>query len=60
MLTDWAIKLVAKWSYEYIKMSCAEGRCYGVLAVSFCELNLQVRRILITIYYVRFIEFVSL
>lgn len=34
MLSDWAIKLIAKWSYDYIKMECAEGRCYGVLAVS--------------------------
>lgn len=33
MLTDWAIQLLAKWSYDYIKMSCEEGRCYGVLAV---------------------------
>ncbi|KAL8291637.1 hypothetical protein RQP46_001895 [Phenoliferia psychrophenolica] len=33
MLSDWAIKLIAKWSYDYIKMECAEGRCYGVLAV---------------------------
>ncbi|KAK4695422.1 hypothetical protein P7C70_g8553, partial [Phenoliferia sp. Uapishka_3] len=33
MLSDWAIKHIAKWSYDYIKMECAEGRCYGVLAV---------------------------
>lgn len=33
MLTDWAIQLIAKWSYDYIKMDCKEGRCYGVLAV---------------------------
>jgi hypothetical protein len=33
MLTDWAVKLLAKWSFDYIKMSCEEGRCYGVLAV---------------------------
>ncbi|KDE07206.1 hypothetical protein MVLG_02606 [Microbotryum lychnidis-dioicae p1A1 Lamole] len=33
MLSDWAIRAIAKWSYDYIKMSCAEGRCYGVLAV---------------------------
>lgn len=33
MLTDGAIKLLAKWSYDYIKMNCDGGRCYGVLAV---------------------------
>lgn len=33
MLTDFAIKLVAKWSWEWIKMECKEGKCYGVLAV---------------------------
>ena len=34
MLTDWAIKAISKWSYDYIKMNCPEGKCYGVLAVS--------------------------
>ncbi|KAL0954759.1 hypothetical protein HGRIS_003710 [Hohenbuehelia grisea] len=33
MRTDWAIKLIERWSYDYIKMDCAEGQCYGVLAV---------------------------
>lgn len=33
MLTPWAIHLIESWSYDYIKMSCSEGRCYGVLAV---------------------------
>lgn len=33
MLTDIAIKQIQKWSYDYIKMSCEEGKCYGVLAV---------------------------
>ncbi|KAK4048636.1 Membrane protein tms1 [Microbotryomycetes sp. JL201] len=33
MLTDWAIKAISKWSYDYIKMNCPEGKCYGVLAV---------------------------
>ncbi|SCV74546.1 BQ2448_7575 [Microbotryum intermedium] len=41
MLSDWAIRAVAKWSYEYIKMSCTEGRCYGVLAVSLFILSCQ-------------------
>lgn len=34
MLSDWAMRSLAKWSYEYIKMSCTDGKCYGVLAVS--------------------------
>ena len=33
MLSDWAIKRLEMWSYDYIKMSCKEGTCYGVLAV---------------------------
>ncbi|GAA5919553.1 hypothetical protein JCM5296_000272, partial [Sporobolomyces johnsonii] len=33
MLSDWAIRQVEKWSYDWIKMDCDEGRCYGVLAV---------------------------
>ncbi|GAA5972543.1 hypothetical protein JCM21900_000658 [Sporobolomyces salmonicolor] len=33
MLSDWAIRRVERWSYDWIKMSCDEGRCYGVLAV---------------------------
>lgn len=32
-LTDWAIKLISKWSWDWIKMDCKGGRCYGVLAV---------------------------
>jgi len=28
------IQLIEKWSYDYIKMDCEEGKCYGVLAVS--------------------------
>lgn len=34
MKTDFAIKQIQKWSYDYIKMDCAGGKCYGVLAVS--------------------------
>ncbi|KPV73114.1 uncharacterized protein RHOBADRAFT_38760 [Rhodotorula graminis WP1] len=33
MLTDWAIKLVAEKSFDWIKMECSGGKCYGVLAV---------------------------
>lgn len=33
MKTDMAIKLVQKWSFDYIKMDCAGEKCYGVLAV---------------------------
>jgi len=33
MKTDMAIKLIQKWSLDYIKMDCAGEKCYGVLAV---------------------------
>ncbi|CAA7265559.1 unnamed protein product [Cyclocybe aegerita] len=33
MKTDAAIKLIEKWSFDYIKMECAGEKCYGVLAV---------------------------
>lgn len=33
MKTDFATKLVEKWSFDYIKMECAGEKCYGVLAV---------------------------
>ncbi|CAG8463153.1 9591_t:CDS:2 [Acaulospora colombiana] len=33
MLTDWAIKQLEKITYEYLKLDCEEGTCYGVLAV---------------------------
>jgi hypothetical protein len=33
MKTDLAIKQLQKWSYDYIKMDCSGGKCYGVLAV---------------------------
>ncbi|GAA5957925.1 hypothetical protein JCM3765_006207 [Sporobolomyces pararoseus] len=33
MLSDWAIKKIEKWSYDWIKMNCQDGKCYGVLAV---------------------------
>ena len=35
MRTRFAINLIEKWSYDYIKMDCEDGKCYGVLAVSF-------------------------
>jgi serine incorporator 1/3 len=34
MKTRFMIELIEKWSYDYIKMDCEEGKCYGVLAVS--------------------------
>jgi serine incorporator 1/3 len=34
MKTPFAIKQIEKWSYDYIKMDCDGGKCYGVLAVS--------------------------
>ncbi|GAA6006851.1 hypothetical protein JCM11491_003205 [Sporobolomyces phaffii] len=33
MLSDWAIKRIEQWSYDWIKMECHDGKCYGVLAV---------------------------
>ncbi|KAJ7582460.1 serine incorporator/TMS membrane protein [Mycena floridula] len=33
MRTDTVIKQIEKWSYDYIKMDCADDKCYGVLAV---------------------------
>ncbi|KAI5985262.1 serine incorporator/TMS membrane protein [Pisolithus albus] len=33
MKTPFAIHKIEEWSYDYIKMDCAEGKCYGVLAV---------------------------
>ena len=33
MKTNLAIELIKKWSYDYIKMDCEGGKCYGVLAV---------------------------
>ncbi|THU96337.1 TMS membrane protein/tumor differentially expressed protein [Dendrothele bispora CBS 962.96] len=33
MKTDFMIKQIEKWSYDYIKMDCAADKCYGVLAV---------------------------
>lgn len=34
MKSDLAIRQIEKWSMDYIKMDCAEEKCYGVLAVS--------------------------
>ncbi|KIK10300.1 hypothetical protein K443DRAFT_670924 [Laccaria amethystina LaAM-08-1] len=33
MKTDAAIRLIEKWSFDYIKMTCKGEKCYGVLAV---------------------------
>ena len=33
MKSRFAINLIEKWSYDYIKMDCKDGKCYGVLAV---------------------------
>ncbi|EJD06716.1 TMS membrane protein/tumor differentially expressed protein [Fomitiporia mediterranea MF3/22] len=33
MKSRFAINLIEKWSYDYIKMDCEDGKCYGVLAV---------------------------
>ncbi|CAG8578338.1 6512_t:CDS:2 [Ambispora gerdemannii] len=33
MLSDWAIKKLESITYDYLKLNCPEGTCYGVLAV---------------------------
>ncbi|KAF9223512.1 TMS membrane protein/tumor differentially expressed protein [Gyrodon lividus] len=33
MKTSFAIRKIEQWSYDYIKMDCEQGKCYGVLAV---------------------------
>ncbi|KAF8734686.1 hypothetical protein AX14_003116 [Amanita brunnescens Koide BX004] len=33
MKTDVVIQLIEKWSLNYIKMDCKDGKCYGVLAI---------------------------
>ncbi|KAI0046566.1 TMS membrane protein/tumor differentially expressed protein [Auriscalpium vulgare] len=33
MKSPFMIHQIEKWSYDYIKMDCAGGKCYGVLAV---------------------------
>ncbi|KAH7884631.1 serine incorporator/TMS membrane protein [Phlebopus sp. FC_14] len=33
MKTPFAIRKIEQWSYDYIKMDCEDGKCYGVLAV---------------------------
>lgn len=35
--TPFMVDNIAKWSYDYIKMDCAEDKCYGVLAVRLHE-----------------------
>lgn len=35
MKTDVVIQLIEKWSLNYIKMDCKDGKCYGVLAVRY-------------------------
>ncbi|SAM02048.1 hypothetical protein [Absidia glauca] len=33
MLSDWAIKQLQHLTLDYLKLDCAEGSCYGVIAV---------------------------
>ena len=35
--TDIAIKQIEKLSWDWIKMDCSGGKCYGLLAVSLSE-----------------------
>jgi hypothetical protein len=34
MLSQWAIKKLEHLTLDYMKLDCAEGSCYGVMAVS--------------------------
>jgi hypothetical protein len=34
--TDIAIRQLEKLSWDWIKMDCSGGKCYGLLAVSLC------------------------
>jgi hypothetical protein len=46
-LTPWAIRRIESWSYDYIKMSCPGGKCYGALAVRGVRLaavSIKIRR----------------
>lgn len=40
MLTDWATRLVQRYSFDWIKMTCPHGACYGLLAVHRINLGL--------------------
>lgn len=42
-LTPFAIRQIEKLSYDYIKVDCAEGKCYGVLAVGLSLLKATVQ-----------------
>jgi hypothetical protein len=44
MKTPFAIRKIEHWSYDYIKMDCDEGKCYGVLAV--CPMQVAVNLML--------------
>ncbi|KAG1055145.1 hypothetical protein G6F43_002878 [Rhizopus delemar] len=33
MLSDWAVKQIRKLTLDYLKLNCAEGTCYGTIAV---------------------------
>lgn len=37
MNSGFALDLMRRWTYDYIKMDCKDNKCYGVLAVS-CSL----------------------
>ncbi|KAH9972163.1 serine incorporator/TMS membrane protein [Lactifluus volemus] len=43
------IKLIESWSYDYIKMDCEDGKCYGVLAVHRVCFALALFHILVSI-----------
>ena len=60
--TDIAIKQLEKLSWDWIKMDCSGGKCYGLLAVSLvlgpCSLKLkQIRCIVSALHLQCFISF---
>lgn len=56
MKTPFAIRKIEHWSYDYIKMDCDEGKCYGVLAVRPMYFAFD---LMLTPRLLRFIVFVS-
>jgi len=47
------IKKIQQWSYEWIKMNCQQGKCYGVLAVHRICFALAMFHIILSLLLVR-------
>jgi hypothetical protein len=59
MLSNWAIKQLEHLTLDYLKLDCAGGKCYGILAVSRDQagsLQLIICHMLIFCWSNRFIE----